>query len=505
MGKKQGCWSCQEIIDTQVKIFNLLFCVALAALACVIAVADFYMPNSFIHRVVVTSFDKFVGDVPQEQYCRFTSNVTASQGPDSVCSCLLRSNITVQTCQEIEGSVPVYTLGYAGSVAGRQYVLCAVLLIASSCLTSLTRLKAYPNHIRILRSFIPIVCFLLNGAVLYVSFNTWYGDLDGFESSSLHSARMQNTWTCHTIRFLFAFQIFGFFLNVPHWLEDVPYLTSWKYPLINVTEDVSYYKTNGEKKKFEDKNKYPDEYKLILHKSLLDVRDEYFRVGFWQSVSEDITFTTGCMLFVVVFSASGGVHDDSTLFMDMSCVLVIGILQHMSHVLMLVKEYIFQDSDDLMIGEYDIKATEEYERAICNYIGGTRLMIHAFVFSIFVFYCNRTAPSTFNLNDITSMYQVARFSVVFFMWICNTCYDIFFEVIHVIKHFTVIAPGFNGNPYNEKEDQTEEFLQYHAQYRGPYIWRVMVVLPLLCVFCAGVFFMQTYQPNLDLDPRLTLG
>jgi hypothetical protein len=178
---------------------------------------------------------------------------------------------------------------------------------------------------------------------------------------------------------------------------------------------------------------------------------------------------------------------------------MIGILQHMSHVLMLVKEYIFQDSDDLIINvKQDIKAQQEQERAMCNYIGTTRLTIHGIVFSVFVFFCNRTAPSTFKDNHESSLYMVARFTVVLVMWLSNTCYDIFFEIVHVIKHFSDVAPGFDGNARDQDDEQTEKFLEYHAQYRGPYLWRVMLVLPLLSVFCVFVNIMQTYPPNVTM-------
>lgn len=502
-----GCWSPGTIVQAQIDFFSLLIALVVGVTCIGLAWFNSQMPNSYVHNVVVTRFDKYETELSGTQYCPLTASKIGMQGPDSICTCLQNPDTfhygSPQKCKEIQGALQAYTLRYAGFVSGEIYVFSAVTLIALSCLTSLTRMKYYPNHTQIAPSLVPLGCFVMQITLLYLCGNVWQSDFNAFESLSQRDARLVDTWTFQTVRFIYAFQIFGFFLNIPHWLEQVPYLKSWAYP--NILLDA---KLNSKHpiKTFTDKNEYTDQYKLILHQSVLNVRDEYFRVGYWQSVSEDIQFTNGCMLLVVAFSAHAGVHDDCTLFTDMSCVFMVGLLQHMSHVLMLVKEYIFQDSDDLIINDKkDIKAQQEQERSMCNYIGSTRLMIHGIVFSVFVFFCNRTAPSTFNDNHVTSLYMVARFAVVLVMWLSNTCYDIFFELVHLIKHFSDIAPGFDGNIHDEDAKQTENFLDYHAQYRGPYLWRVMIVLPLLAVFCAFVNIMQTYQPNITMtDTHQTL-
>lgn len=386
-----------------------------------------------------------------------------------------------------------YTLRYAGFVSGKIYVLSAVILIVLACLTSLTRMKYYPNHTQFLPSLVPLGCCIMHIVLLMLCGNVWQSDFEAFESSPHRDARIGDTWTFQTVRFIYAFQIFGFFLNIPHWLDQIPKLKSWAYPDILFDTNL---KGKNPIQPIYDKEEYTDIYRLLLHQSVLNVRDEYFRVGYWQSVSEDIQFTNGCMLLVVVFSVHAGVHDDCTLFTDMACVFMIGLLQHMSHVLMLVKEYIFQDSDDLII---TFQVRPEQEQSMVKYIGNTRLMIHGIVFSVFVFFCNRTAPSTYNDNHETSLYTVARFAVVLVMWLSNTCYDIFFELVHVIKHFSDVAPNFDGNVTDFNDEQTENFLDYHAQYRGPYLWRVMIVLPLSTMFCVFVYTMQTSNPTLIMN------
>lgn len=503
-----GCFSPGEIIQIQIDFFSLLIALVVGFTCIVLAIYNFQMPNSYVHNVVVTRFDKYETELSDTQYCGLTASNIGMQGPDSICTCLQNPDKfhygTPQKCKEIQGAMQARTLRYAGFVSGRIYILSAVVLIVLSCLTSLTRMKYYPNHTDVLPHFVPLVCFVMQIVLLYLCGNVWQSDFDGFESLSHRDARLSDTWTFQTVRFIYAFQIFGFFLNFPLWLEHVPFLKSWAYPNILFDPD---FKSKNQIQTITKKENYTEQYKLLLHQSVLNVRDEYFRVGYWQSVSEDIQFTNGCMLFVVAFSAHAGVHDDCTLFTDMSCVFMVGLLQHMSHVLMLVKEYIFQDSDDLIINEkQDIKAQHEQERAMCNYIGTTRLMIHGIVLSVFVFFCNRTAPSTFNDNHDTSLYMVARFAVVLVMWLSNTCYDIFFELVHVIKHFSDVAPGFDGNVADVDGKETENFLDYHAQYRGPYLWRVMIVLPLLTVFCVFLNGMQTYNPDLTMKvPHQTLA
>jgi hypothetical protein len=242
----------------------------------------------------------------------------------------------------------------------------------------------------------------------------------------------------------------------------------------------------------------------------LNQRDEQFRVGFWQAVSEDLNFTTGGVLLAVVFSAHAGVHDDSTLLMDVCCVGGVGFLQHMSHVLMLVKEYVFQDSTEDHkegVGNED-DMSEEMEADVCRHIGNTRVMIHFFVFALVVFYCNRASPSTFNDTELKNFFEVGRFSVILALLACNTMYDIFFEIVHVIKHMTQVGPGFqvNASDYKEGTEYAAKlgFLAYHAQYRGPYLWRVHLLLPFMLFFGAVVFFQQDMRPVLNIEARVVL-
>jgi hypothetical protein len=181
----------------------------------------------------------------------------------------------------------------------------------------------------------------------------------------------------------------------------------------------------------------------------------------------------------------------------------------MSHVLMLVKEYVFEDSvsvyaDDIALREED--ATQDgREQNVCTKIGNTRLTIHFFVLSLIVFYCNRTAPSTFQDNEVTSFFQVARFSVILGLCLCNTLYDVFFETVHVIKHMTEVAQQYQVDA--ELEDQpsaAKAFLEYHAQYQGPYLWRVHLVLPLMLVFGIITAVLQHYRPILKMEFAMQL-
>jgi hypothetical protein len=223
------------------------------------------------------------------------------------------------------------------------------------------------------------------------------------------------------------------------------------------------------------------------------------------------------MLLAVVFSVHAGVHDDSTLLVDVCCVGGVGLLQHMAHVLMLVKEYVFQDSNvdrttdeqGETIGKGDDMTPDE-ERRVCEHIGNTRVMIHFFVFSLVVFYCNRASPSTFDDTELKNFFEVARFSVILALLACNTMYDIFFELVHVVKRMTVIGKEFSVNPLLNDTGQglpypaKIAFLDYHGQYRGPYLWRVHLLLPFMLLFAALIFFEQSMRPMMNIDARVGL-
>ena len=55
-------------------------------------------------------------------------------------------------------------------------------------------------------------------------------------------------------------------------------------------------------------------------------------------VIQDLNYITEFMLIISTFSAQSGEHDDHTIFLDVACVLLIGFMQHLSHLTMLLKE-----------------------------------------------------------------------------------------------------------------------------------------------------------------------
>jgi hypothetical protein len=96
-----------------------------------------------------------------------------------------------------------------------------------------------------------------------------------------------------------------------------------------------------------------------------------------------------------------------------------------AHVLMLVKEYVYQDSNEDHSFENGIGKDDEMtpimEKRVCEHIGNTRVMIHFFVFSLVVFYCNRVSPSTFDDTELKNFFEVARFSVILALKIHFIC------------------------------------------------------------------------------------
>ena len=50
----------------------------------------------------------------------------------------------------------------------------------------------------------------------------------------------------------------------------------------------------------------------------------------------------------------------------------------------------------------------------------------------------------------------------------------------------------------------DRFLAYHAQYRGPYLWRVHLLLPFMLFFGAVVYCQQHLRDVLNIDARVGL-
>jgi hypothetical protein len=497
-------------------------------------------------------------------------NLTIATFDDNIAKRIIRE------CIELQGAMPSYVLTYAGTVASVEYIFWAFLCITASCVTSFTRMESYPNHHKWVRRFMVLICGGMNLFVFIHSIMIWSTNFGAFETDKHHERRHKNLNSCATIRFVFALSVLSFFFHIPHYLShagiwwcEYPELfiepKKKKYVTVDATDHISFLSGQRNPKLFdkkmqneqqedtinfidnggeEDENDNHEEVsyepnddswdskwddpnvrgsrlssqaiRSSIYAYSLHERDEQFRISYWQAVSEDINFTMGCVLLAVTFSAHGGVHDDSTLIMDLFCVFMVGTLQHFSHVLMLVKEYLFEDQEKQMKG--NIVIDEEREEVICRNIGNTRLMIHFFVLSLIVFYCNRTAPSTFQNNEVSSYFQVARFSVILGLCACNTMYDVFFETVHIIKHMTEAGrlytiPGkedqdrymyrVDAAPADQKNAK-RTFLDYHLQYQGPYLWRVHLVLPLLLVFGLITNGLQGLRPILKTDADVLL-
>jgi len=373
----------------------------------------------------------------------------------------------------------------------------------------------------------------MNLIVFALNFWVWGQDSDGFETADNMEDRRKDPDTCATVRFIFALIIAGYILHVPHLLQMF-YVPAWQiedgilmqgYSKTHELQEFRVMKLNNHGHETEpdavdfrtewtathpdDDEKSYIKMQSHIYGSELNQRDVQFRVGFWQAVSEDLSFTTGAMLLAAAFSAHAGVHDDSTLLVDVCCVGGVGLLQHMAHVLMLVKEYVLQNTneDTQDIGNDD-EIDAEMEATVCQFIGNTRVMIHFFVFALVVFYCNRTAPSSYDDTELKNFFEVGRFSVILTLLACNTMYDVFFEAAHVLQHMTEVGPGFsvNAEPYHPKTEYPAKkgFLAYHAQYRGPYLWRVHLLLPFMLFFGAVVYCQQHLRDVLNIDARVGL-
>ena len=75
---------------------------------------------------------------------------------------------------------------------------------------------------------------------------------------------------------------------------------------------------------------------------------------------------------------------------------------------------------------------------------------------------------------------------------------------------TEISPDYladsalKGDTNYRRENATQQFLNYHSQYQGPYLWRVHLVLPLMLAFGTITACLQHYRPILRVDAAVQL-
>jgi hypothetical protein len=209
-------------------------------------------------------------------------------------------------------------------------------------------------------------------------------------------------------------------------------------------------------------------------------------------VMQDLNYITAFMLIVSTFSAQSGEHDDYTIFLDVACVLLIGFMQHLSHLSMLLKEEAIGLCEDQIDKQQallqtsrmasDARAaqlsghtaspdktdeirTPTYEAKMMDYIfqffSTTRVFIFIVIgLAVYVFYI-RIGPTVFGQNSVQSWNNSAKIYTLLFFISPSILYDLYYELVHF--------------------DHMRRY-QRHLQYFGPQIWRIWGGIGLIAVF-----------------------
>jgi hypothetical protein len=142
---------------------------------------------------------------------------------------------------------------------------------------------------------------------------------------------------------------------------------------------------------------------------------------FWITVAEDLNSIVGYVLVVTAFNALSSVHDDSTVFFDVVCVVTIGFLQHVANVLMIFHRHVCVDTPSNL--------KEDERKRIVNTIARSRLIIFFFVGIVVVFFYLRISP-TYEAFTLGIPYEMLRVLAIITMVSLGTLHSIWYEFRH---------------------------------------------------------------------------
>ena len=154
------------------------------------------------------------------------------------------------------------------------------------------------------------------------------------------------------------------------------------------------------------------------------IEDEQRTVSmFWLTVAEDLNTIVGYCLVVTAFNALASVHDDTTVFFDVVCIVVIGFLQHIANVLMIFHRHI----------RIENKVHSDEIHKIVNVIARSRLLIFFFICAVVVFFYLRISP-TYEAFTLGIPYEILRVLAVLTMVSMGTFHSMWYELRHAHDH-----------------------------------------------------------------------
>jgi hypothetical protein len=177
----------------------------------------------------------------------------------------------------------------------------------------------------------------------------------------------------------------------------------------------------------QDKKDY-DAYLRIINLTHEDIYRETTG-NFWLCVVEDLN-TILCYAFVVrACDAQSSIHDDSTTFFDVLCIVFLGFLQHVANILMIFHAHIEKQTELQKRGK-DKKTQDEMDTQVeqlMTFIARTRLLLFFMIGVTVVFFYLRIAP-TYEEFEIAIPYEIVRVLALIVMVSLNTFHSFWFEI-----------------------------------------------------------------------------
>ena len=173
-----------------------------------------------------------------------------------------------------------------------------------------------------------------------------------------------------------------------------------------------------------------DQYKILTQKDI----ERETTGNFWLCVVEDLN-TIVCYAFVVrVCDAQSSIHDDSTTFFDVLCIVFLGFLQHVANILMIFHAHIDKQTElkmktitDKDTGPQIKKKMEEELDELMTFIARTRLLLFFMIGMTVVFFYLRVAP-TYEEYAIGIPYEILRVLALITMVSLNTLHSFWYEI-----------------------------------------------------------------------------
>ena len=180
---------------------------------------------------------------------------------------------------------------------------------------------------------------------------------------------------------------------------------------------------------------------------------------FWLTVAEDLNTIVCYVCVVSACNALGSVHDDTTIFFDVVCVVMIGFSQHIANVLMIFHGYV------------DSCSGNDQRDTVVTVIARTRLFIFFVIGVVVVVFFLRISP-TYDEFTLGIPYEMIRVLAIVTMVSVSTFHSICYE----LQHATNVGKSWESSPS----------------------WKLMIVAFIAVAFSAYVWRSAALDNNADV-------